>query len=299
MEQKKRDIFISYSRKDLELVRLIKQEIEQAIGCDCWMDLNGIESGAIQFTDDIVKGINNCRVFLFMLSDYSQTSEFALRELHFAYKKAKEDNKRVVIINISNCKMTDNFSFMYGLTDTIDWNNPPQHDKLIRDLQQWLSGAYNNQHSESIGEASTMKLIKYEGENKKYGFKDESGKIIIPCIWSFADDFKEDLARVKNSNEKWGYIDKSGKVTIPCQWVGASDFSNGQARVCLDTNQLRSEWKYIDSKGNYINNGEQVSKTIATHLSEGELREFNEALKKILDEQKNGIHISGKKSLGK
>lgn len=134
MEQ---DIFISYSRKDLKLVNSIKQQIEEVTVCKCWMDLNGIESGSILFTDDIVEAINNCKVFMFMLSEYSQTSEFALRELHFAYNKAKEGKMKVVIINISQCQMTDKFSFMYGLTDTIDWTNSPQRDKLFRDLKRW------------------------------------------------------------------------------------------------------------------------------------------------------------------
>lgn len=133
----KQDIFISYSRKDLKLVNSIKQQIEEITACKCWMDLNGIESGSIQFTDDIVEGIKNCKVFLFMLSDYSQTSEFALRELHFAYNKAKEGKIKVVIINISQCQMNDKFSFMYGLSDSIDWSNSPQRDKLIRDLRRW------------------------------------------------------------------------------------------------------------------------------------------------------------------
>lgn len=131
------DIFISYSRKDLLRVQKIKEEIETTTGKRCWMDLNGIESGAIQFTNDIVEGIKRCRVFLFMLSTHSQYSEFALRELHFAYSKAKEDKKKVVIVNIDNCKMTDEFSFMYGLTDTINWNDRPQYNKLIRDLSRW------------------------------------------------------------------------------------------------------------------------------------------------------------------
>jgi len=134
-----RDIFISYSRKDLILVKQIKKEIDNAISTECWMDLNGIESGSQQFTKDIVDGINNCKVFLFMLSEHSQESEFALRELNYAYQKKKTHKNRVVIINISGCKLTDEFEFMYGLTDTILWSNEPQHDKLIKDLKNWLN----------------------------------------------------------------------------------------------------------------------------------------------------------------
>jgi hypothetical protein len=48
-----RVIFISYSRKDLEKVKAIKEEIEKATDTECWMDLEGIESGAQQFTQDI------------------------------------------------------------------------------------------------------------------------------------------------------------------------------------------------------------------------------------------------------
>lgn len=133
------DVFISYSRKDLQIVQQIKDDIETATAGRCWMDLNGIESGAVQFTSDIVNGIKECRVFLFMLSVHSQYSEFALRELNFAYNKAKENKKKVVIVNIDNCKMEDEFSFMYGLTDTISWNEMPQRKKLIRDLIRWTA----------------------------------------------------------------------------------------------------------------------------------------------------------------
>ena len=134
-----REIFISYSRWNLEQVKAIKTEIEQATGAECWMDLNAIESGAAQFTQDIVDGINTCPVFLFMLSKESQDSKFALRELNFAMKKAEKDKqKHVVIVNIDGCEMCDEFDFMYGLTDTIAWGNQPQKEKLLRDVRRWL-----------------------------------------------------------------------------------------------------------------------------------------------------------------
>ena len=115
-----REIFISYSRWNLEQVKAIKSEIEQTTGAECWMDLNAIESGAVQFTQDIVDGINACSVFLFMLSKESQVSEFALREMNFAMLKAKKDRqKHVVIVNIDGCDLCDEFLFMYSLTDTI------------------------------------------------------------------------------------------------------------------------------------------------------------------------------------
>lgn len=128
------DVFISYSRKNLQRVQDIRIQIENAIGINCWMDLKNIESGAVRFTHDIVDGINRCNVFLFMLSLDSQISEFAIRELNYAYSK----KKKVVIININNCALTDEFLFMYGLTNMVFWDNKEQKENLIRDLKIWI-----------------------------------------------------------------------------------------------------------------------------------------------------------------
>lgn len=134
-----REIFISYSRKDLDKVKAIKEEMEQTVGVECWMDLEGIESGSIQFPSVIVESINNCKVFLFMLSINSQSSKYALRELNYVMKKAETTKqKHVVIINIDGCTMCDEFDFMFGLVDAILWNDTSQHNKLIKDLTTWL-----------------------------------------------------------------------------------------------------------------------------------------------------------------
>lgn len=53
----KYEIFLSYSRRDLEQVKAIKDELEQATGVNCWMDLDGIESGE-QFVNVIISAIN-------------------------------------------------------------------------------------------------------------------------------------------------------------------------------------------------------------------------------------------------
>ena len=95
-----KEIFISYSRKDIDKVKTIKGQIEMLTGADCWMDLEGIESGSPQFDEVIVRGINDCHVFLFMLSKNSQESEFALNELELAIRKfrAAKDKRRLCLL---------------------------------------------------------------------------------------------------------------------------------------------------------------------------------------------------------
>ena len=133
----KYDVFISYSRKDLEVVKGIKEEIERATNAHCWMDLQGIESGAPRFIRSIIDGINMCDVFLFMRSKQSQDSKYALRELHYA----EEGGKKFVIVHIDNSPMSEDFKFLYDLADTIEWDNLPQREKLLHDISKWTGSS--------------------------------------------------------------------------------------------------------------------------------------------------------------
>lgn len=142
-----KEIFISYSRKDFDKVKAIKDEIDHELGLDCWMDLDGIESGD-QFEDVIISAINAHDTMLFMLSYNSMNSQFALDELNFAKMKGK----RVVLLFIEPCQMTDKFCFKYSKYDTIDWNDPLQHKKLISNLHKWFSN--NVQHGNPTQEVT-------------------------------------------------------------------------------------------------------------------------------------------------
>ena len=182
-----REIFISYSRKDLEKVKAIKKELEQVIGTECWMDLEGIESGSIQFPSVIVDSINNCRAFLFMLSINSQSSKYALRELNYAMKKAEVNKqKHVVILNIDNCQMCDEFDFMYGLVDTISWNDRSQHNKLIKDLTKWLgkkeekfSNTCNNTLSQKEIHSYGILMVREDGSNLIYNVIKRTDPLVV------------------------------------------------------------------------------------------------------------------------
>ena len=129
------DIFISYSRKNKDAVLLIKGEIERTLGLKCWMDLEGIESGSREFTQDIIDAIDTSTTFLFFLSTSSQESEWALKEIDYA----KSERKHVVLVRFNADPMTKKFRFEFGRTDIIDWRDSLQKGKLLRDLKNWAS----------------------------------------------------------------------------------------------------------------------------------------------------------------
>jgi hypothetical protein len=82
----------------------------------------------------------------------------------------------------------------------------------------------------------------------KYGYADESGKVVIEARFDDATPFSEGLAAVRVGGPEhgnWGYIDGTGDFVIQPQFAGASFFSEGLAAVTTDD--------FFDGKQGYIN----------------------------------------------
>ncbi|WP_291950599.1 WG repeat-containing protein, partial [Campylobacter sp.] len=82
--------------------------------------------------------------------------------------------------------------------------------------------------------------------NGKYGFIDKSGKFIIEPRFDKAYPFKEGLAGVL-LNGKWGFINKSGEIVIEPKFVEAYTFSEGLAKV-----KLNGKYGFIDKNGEIV-----------------------------------------------
>ena len=158
-----KEIFISYSRKDFDKVKAIKDEIDRELGIKCWMDLDGIESGE-QFENKIITAINDHNTMLFMLSTHSMNSIYALKELKFAQLK----KKRVILVYIESCQMSDEFLFNYSMYDTVEWANSLQHDKLLKNLRQWFG---STQQTEPIDAGPTDPKEQFQLGEKYYSIQ--------------------------------------------------------------------------------------------------------------------------------
>ena len=74
------------------------------------------------------------------------------------------------------------------------------------------------------------------GENGKVGFKDQTGKVVIPCKFAVVhpSGFSEGLCAVKkeSSLSKWGFIDTSGKLVLKYKYRSVHHgFSEGLCGV--------------------------------------------------------------------
>ncbi len=69
--------------------------------------------------------------------------------------------------------------------------------------------------------------------NKKWGFIDTTGSVIIPLKYNEVQNFSDGMARVR-VGQKWGLMDKTGRVIIKPTFQEIGEFVNGKAKVLLD-----------------------------------------------------------------
>ena len=148
-------IFISYKRADKEKVFPLKDKIEAAIGEQCWIDLDGIESSA-QFEHVIINAIDTAEVFLFMYSKRhtritNLENDWTVKEIRYADAMGK----RIVFINLDQSPLEKWFLFNFSGKQQIDATSESAFCRLIEDMKEWLNVS-SSKHSSTLssGKAS-------------------------------------------------------------------------------------------------------------------------------------------------
>ena len=129
----KYDLFISYSRKDLDEVSALLETIRKEVpGLSVWFDINGIESGD-DFEYKIISAIDDSSYLMFALSDNSLESEWTKAEVMYA----KNTGKKVIPVLLKGAKLKKWFLFKFGTIDCIDSTSSIQMEKLCQNLSDW------------------------------------------------------------------------------------------------------------------------------------------------------------------
>ncbi|MBQ7546208.1 MAG: toll/interleukin-1 receptor domain-containing protein [Clostridia bacterium] len=127
-------VFISYSSKDRDTAKRIKEALEQA-GFSCWMDKGSIPFGS-SYAAEIENAIRSCDAFVLILSDAAMHSKWVEKELD----RAENHNKMVLPYVTEPCELTD--AFQYYLTNVqmfLAYENRKQAlSQLIDSLKQQL-----------------------------------------------------------------------------------------------------------------------------------------------------------------
>lgn len=164
----KYDIYICYSRKDLEYARAITRIIESG-GYSCFVDYNGIYSG-----DDFAMRINNaierCALFVFLLSENTNQSRWSLSELSTAIGLGKT----ILPIQIDDSSAEGRIDFMLKKYQRLKYVNLPGFENKL--LERIASILGENNH-ETITAEQRQKNIE-AAEERRNGVKDYVPQII-------------------------------------------------------------------------------------------------------------------------
>ena len=89
-----------------------------------------------------------------------------------------------------------------------------------------------------------------DSKSGKWGFKNSDDEVVVPPTWCHTYyKFDEGMCAVANEDKKIGFVDETGQLVIPCQYVSHSSFCEGLVKV-----QEAETFKigYINHKGETV-----------------------------------------------
>ena len=98
-------IFVSYARKDIELVKQIMSELHN-LGFDYWMDARNLQGGE-RWTEEIADAILKCEHFLLFISTPSMESDNVAREVQIAY----ENHKKIILLRLDKVEIPKSLKY--------------------------------------------------------------------------------------------------------------------------------------------------------------------------------------------
>lgn len=141
------DVFISYSRKDIDEANKLCNEFDR-LGIRYWIDRN--IQGSANFLSEITQKIRQCKVVIFIASDSSANSEWTQREILFALKH----KKNIIPYRIGEFSFETNDELDFVFTN-VQWLENRQ--QVVLDVYNLC---YNNNKTEIISN-NTKKTHKY------------------------------------------------------------------------------------------------------------------------------------------
>lgn len=114
---KERDIFISYSSKNMEVAEDIREHLEQ--NGFTWQMAPYCITGGSDYAELIMDGISACKVFLLVLTEEAQLSPHVRRELECAINS----NKVIVPIHMDQSAIQKAYQYHLSVNQIIDANN--------------------------------------------------------------------------------------------------------------------------------------------------------------------------------
>jgi hypothetical protein len=120
-------VFISYSRRDVDVVDSIVSQLEAA-GIEAWIDREAIKPGQ-QWRKQIVEGIDTAEAFILNLSPNSAASDNVLKELNLAEESLEPF---ILPVMLNEIKVPDEMRYQLAGTQFVAYYLDPK--RAVHDL---------------------------------------------------------------------------------------------------------------------------------------------------------------------
>lgn len=244
----KYDVFISYSNKDYRdkdgkeipgnVISIIKRLFKEN-DISFWIDQKENLTGKL-LAHVFADRIEETQMCLFICSKNSVESRWVVRELSLAF-----NNGKMIIPFVCDESYLDHRVKIY--TDAIGRiMYSENHDQAFESLIACIKSA---KVASNMAKKEQAKLIRTKiCQNDHWGFVDENGKVVVPCIYNAVTNYQEGLACVESDKRKWGFVDLDGNEVIPCKWEDVGFFSDGLAYA----EDAFGKIGFIDKKGKVV-----------------------------------------------
>ena len=155
------DIFISYSRQDIEVVDKICKHLE-ANGITYFRDIFDIAISNI-FPQTLADGILSSKLVLFIASQHSFASNYTSKEVTFAY----QNHITILPLAVDDTPMPTRYSFMFSDVQCLSLTTTPIQ-RLMEDIKKVLSEHNDtNQPAQQIKVAQPKMSVAKKGVSLK------------------------------------------------------------------------------------------------------------------------------------
>lgn len=232
------DIFISYSRQDIEVVDKICKHLE-ANGITYFRDIFDIAISNI-FPQTLADGILSSKLVLFIASQHSFASNYTSKEVTFAY----QNHITILPLAVDDTPMPTRYSFMFSDVQCLSLTNTPIQ-RLMEDIKKVLSEHNDtNQPAQQIQVAQPKMSVAKKGVSLKGVVAIILASIIIVTAlgvgaYYFLADKTTTTEITYNSADEYYHITGSRKLT----YDDIKGLSNRELRIMR--NEIYARHGYI------------------------------------------------------
>lgn len=232
------DIFISYSRQDIEVVDKICKHLE-ANGITYFRDIFDIAISNI-FPQTLADGILSSKLVLFIASQHSFASNYTSKEVTFAY----QNHITILPLAVDDTPMPTRYSFMFSDVQCLSLTNTPIQ-RLMEDIKKVLSEHNDtNQPAQQIKVAQPKMSVAKKGVSLKGIVAIILATVIIVAAlgvgaYYFLADKTTTTEITYNSADEYYHITGSRKLT----YDDIKGLSNRELRIMR--NEIYARHGYI------------------------------------------------------